>query len=64
MRAKLTVAMACDPPRRPGDIFDGQEALDLVKAGFAVPIREEPEIETADAPNAPERAIRKPRAKK
>lgn len=63
MRAKLRVALAGDPPRRPGSIVEGADALALVQAGFATPLREEPVMETADAPKV-EKTVRKPRAKK
>lgn len=61
MKAKLTVALMGHPSRRPGEIVEGDDALSLIKAGFAVPLRDEP-VERAVAP-AVEKAVRKPRAK-
>lgn len=63
MKARLTSGLAGVTNRDIGHIVEGEEARRLCEAGLAVPVREEPEIETADAPKAPEKAIRKHKAK-
>lgn len=64
MKAVLTVGLAGETYREIGAEVDGDEAVRLCAAGFATPIRETAEVETADAPAAVEQAVRKPRAKK
>jgi hypothetical protein len=47
MRAKLTVDLAGDPSRSPGDIVTGPDAVRLCAAGFAVPETEKRETAVA-----------------
>ena len=43
MKAKLTVYLAGDPDRSPGETVEGNEAVRLCAAGFATPIVEKRE---------------------
>lgn len=65
MRASLTVGLAGETYRGIGAEVDGDEAVRLCAAGFAVPIRETAKVESADIETADvEQAVRKARAKK
>lgn len=55
MKAKLTINMAGSPMKYVGELVEGDEAIRLVEAGFAVPIVEEKPVKTA---------TKKPSAKK
>ena len=53
MRARLTQMMAgATSSLEIGHVVDGDFAVRLVQAGYAVPIKEEPKVEVADAPKA------------
>lgn len=55
MKAALTVYIAGEPDRHPGDIVEGNEAARLCAAGYATPI--------VEAPAKPEKAVKKAPAK-
>jgi hypothetical protein len=62
MKARLLTGLI-GPGLNIGDLVEGEDALRLCESGFAVPVREEPEVETADAVDTTEKAVRKPRKK-
>lgn len=62
MKARLTTGLI-GPGLHIGDTVEGEDARRLVEAGFAIPVREEPAVETADAVETTEKAVRKPRKK-
>lgn len=51
MKAALTVYVAGEPNRSPGDTVEGDEAARLCAAGYATPI--------VEAPAKPEKAMKK-----
>lgn len=67
MRIKLLTSLAGNGwNRNAGDVYDseGAEAVALIAAGFAQPVRVEPAVETADLPGDQETASVQPAAPK
>ena len=62
MKARLTVCLAGpDLVMNPGDEVDGDLAIRLIEAGFAVPVRDDP-IETANLRPTVEKATTRRKA--
>ena len=62
MKARVTTALMGNPDRNIGDIVEGDEALQLVKVGYADPVTETQTVETAEA-KVPKKETRKAKAK-
>jgi hypothetical protein len=62
MKAKVSVGLIGNPNRNIGDIVEGDEALQLVTAGYAAPVTEMHSVETAEA-KVPKKETRKAKAK-